>query len=340
MDPQDVTILIVPRDHFGHARASLESLRVTAPEGVHWVYVDAASPRRVRRWLEQQAAEDERFTLIRYDGFLPPNVTRNIGLEHCRTPWLVFVDNDVFGTPGWLETLMRCADETRADGVNPVVCIGGELHRDIHLAGGYARIEEREDGRYFVESHGFPKKRLADARPKMERGPLTIVEYHCLLLRREAVAAVEPLDERLTATREHLDLGLQLLQSGAKLWFEPDSVVTYLSPPPYSRGDRRHFLLRWSNKLAQESTDWFYDKWDLVRDEKYGKWNSVYLWRRRRRAMEPWATLTQKILGRKLGKRFLKRTEKRIVRRQLRRWKARAAASRDGRAPVDDLRRR
>jgi GT2 family glycosyltransferase len=322
MDFSDVTLLVVPRDHFGQARASLENLLETVPEEVHWVYVDSASPRRVRRWLEAQAARRPRFTLLRHDGFLTPNQARNLGLRHCRTPWLVFLDNDVFGQPGWLEALARCADDTGADLVNPIVCIGGELHENIHLAGGFSRIDETDEGRFFNESHGPVYEKVADARPALERAPVTIVEFHCLLARREAVAKVEPLDERLTATREHLDFGLQLQATGFALWFEPDSVVTYLTPPPFSRGDRRYFLLRWNDDFCRESTEWFYDKWDLPRDQKYRKWIDVHLEKRRRRAMGPWPRWALKLLGKKRANRWIRALERRWVARQLAKWRA------------------
>jgi GT2 family glycosyltransferase len=323
----DVTVLVVPRDHFGHARASLENLRATVPEGARWVYVDAGSPRAVRRWLKAYSAADPHFTLLRHDGFLTPNQARNRGLAHCRTPWLVFVDNDVFGQPGWLEALIHCAEETDADAVTPIVCLGGELHKEVHLAGGYSRIEVIDGERRFVEKHGFGRKRLKKTLPKVEQGPVTITEFHCLLIRRDVVAKVEPLDERLLATREHLDFGLSLDQAGARRWFEPASVVTYLAPPPFRRGERRHFLMRWSDELCRESTDWFYDKWDVVRDEKYRNWNDVYLERRRRRAMEPWAGWLLALVGQERGDRWIRSLEARWVRRRIARWRA------SGRAP-------
>lgn len=51
---------------------------------------------------------------MRRDCNLTPDETRNLGMAQVKTPYTVFVDNDVLVTPGRLEPLIACADDTKA----------------------------------------------------------------------------------------------------------------------------------------------------------------------------------------------------------------------------------
>lgn len=109
-DPQ-VTIVVVPRERFSCTRESLESIYEHTKFPFKLVYVDGNSPAKVRRYLEEQA-QAKGFQLIRTDYYLSPNHARNIGLSHVDTKYAVFFDNDVVVSPGWLEALVQCAQET------------------------------------------------------------------------------------------------------------------------------------------------------------------------------------------------------------------------------------
>src|SRR5207244_3164071 len=41
------------------------------------------------------------------DRYLQPNQARNLATRYARHPWLAFVENDSFVTPGWLESLLE-----------------------------------------------------------------------------------------------------------------------------------------------------------------------------------------------------------------------------------------
>jgi len=117
-----VTSVVVPRERFSIAQHSLESIyKHTRP--FELIYVDGGSPRAVSRWLDQ-AATQYGFRLLRSKQYLMPNQARNIGLAEVKTKYVVFIDNDVIVWPGWLESLIECAEETGAWIVGPVVCIG------------------------------------------------------------------------------------------------------------------------------------------------------------------------------------------------------------------------
>src|ERR1700691_3856723 len=161
-----VTVVVVPRERFSYSRTSLESLHANTHLPFRLIYVDGGSPAHIKRYLESQAAE-KRFQLIRTEHYLSPNQARNIGLRQADTKYVVFLDNDVEVAPGWLSALLECAEETNASLVGPVCCIGLPVHQLIHMAGGEARICEREGRRSLYEKHGFWNEQMSDARPRM-----------------------------------------------------------------------------------------------------------------------------------------------------------------------------
>ena len=72
------TVVVVPRERFSFASASLESIFENTSPPFELVYVDGASPPRLRRYLEAQARQRS-FRLIRTEHYLSPNRARNLG---------------------------------------------------------------------------------------------------------------------------------------------------------------------------------------------------------------------------------------------------------------------
>jgi GT2 family glycosyltransferase len=310
------TIVVVPRERFAKARESLESVFENTGEPFRLVYVDGNSPRGLRRWLEQQASQ-RGFDLVRRNRYLSPNEARNIGLRRSQTEYVVFLDNDVLVQPGWLGKLIECADETGAALVGPLTC---EYDWEtIHCAGGEVEIiEERENGetiRRAKEKLYHPQRKVANVRGQLRREQCTLAEYHCVLARREALERIGGLDEEMLNTREHLDVCLDVLKAGGTVWFEPESVVTYLAPPPLAMRDYPLYMLRWSDDWERRSLEHFREKWDLSSDEFFRARLARLGWRRRMSILHPLAQRLS-IRGRGSGKveRALSPLERRLNR--------------------------
>jgi GT2 family glycosyltransferase len=257
-----VTIVIVPRERFSFALASLDVVYERTSSPFRLVYVDAGSPRAVRRGLERRAAE-RGFELVRLDRYLTPNAARNLGLRHVRTRYVVFLDNDGLVMPGWLAALVKCAEETGAAACGPLQLIGDPGREIIHLAGGTGRIVEQDGRRRFEATHMLTGRRVSEVRDRLVRGPTEYVEFHCMLVRMEAFERLGPLDEGLLNTEEHSDLCLNIREAGLSIVFEPASVVSYVPPPPFALSDVPYFLLRWSEEWTRASLDHFVARWHL-----------------------------------------------------------------------------
>ena len=264
----DVTIVVTPREQFGVVEEALAALVDNTAPIYRLIYIDGGSPEGVAAWLREQS-ERHGFELIRFDRFLSPNEARNIGWRRATTRHLVFIDNDVVPAPGWLETLVAAADETGADIVTPLICQGTPLHSIVHQAGG---VFTKDLGGFYAAEHGrrIVQERLHLAgRPvgqvAPDRVPTQLCEFHCMLIRRDLIDRMGPLDEGMMATREHLDFCMGVHQAGGRAVFEPRSVVTYLYPRsrPIAVRDWPYFLVRWSEPWQRRSIEHFQSKWGL-----------------------------------------------------------------------------
>jgi GT2 family glycosyltransferase len=113
------TIGFVPRESFSQTERSLETIYARTEGQFELVCIDGGSPPVVKQYLEH-ASREKGFALVRTDEFLIPNQARNLVLDHVNTEYVVFVDNDILVAPGWLDALVRCADETGAWAVGPL----------------------------------------------------------------------------------------------------------------------------------------------------------------------------------------------------------------------------
>ena len=282
-----VTLVVTPRDRFEVALKSLASIVEITDMPYELVYVDGSSPRRVSAGVGEICRKNG-FRHVRTDHFLSPNAARNIGWRAADTPYVVFIDNDVVVSQGWLQALVDCADDTGAQVVAPVICQWEPLHTEIHHAGGRFADDAKgfftmpPDQRRIEEDHLKQGERVGEA--ALERGETQACEFHCVLVRRDVLAGMGGLDERLLATKEHLDLSMYVWSNGGRVMFEPASVVTSLYPIPDRNRSVRlrdwpYFILRWSPQWQKRSLDHFQIKWQLPEDPYFRGRDPILSWR-------------------------------------------------------------
>ena len=293
-----VTIVVVPRERFSYSQTSIESVYANTHLPFRLIYVDGRSPAHIKSYLEAQA-QQKGFKLVRTEHYLSPNQARNIGLRLADTKYIVFLDNDVEVAPGWLSALVQCAEETNASVVGPLYCIGQPLHEVIHMAGGDARIRETQGRRRLHEKHRFCNKRASEVRAQFRREPCELVEFHCMLVRREVFQDLGPLDEALLSTREHLDICLTVREAGGTVWFEPNAVVTYVTATSFAWTDIPYYLLRWSDSWGRTSLRHFEQKWKL--DTSAGELTNSWLRPHRQIPFRRLRNRLHRILGARLG---------------------------------------
>jgi GT2 family glycosyltransferase len=277
-----VTIVVVPRERFSSTQESLESLLNHTAMPFNLVYVDGNSPPPIRRYLEEQS-QTYGFRLIRRNRFLSPNQARNIGLQEVTTPYVVFIDNDVMVSSGWLTSLVSCADETGAAIIGPLMCQDRPLHQTVHFAGGESHIFTDVHGqRHLREKMYDHLKSVESIRHRLRRTPTELVEFHCMLVRTAIFEQTGPLDEAILSTKEHMDFCMAVAGLGETVYVEPDSVVTYVPEPPRNLAEVHFYMLRWSDAWARASVNRLQEKWQLTADNYF---ENTYRRARARRVM-------------------------------------------------------
>jgi GT2 family glycosyltransferase len=270
-----VTLVVTPRERWGVARESLESIYETADIPFELIYVDGNSPKTLADWLDEQS-KARGFRILRTTHHLSPNQARNLGAKAASTDFVVFIDNDVLCSPGWLSRLVETAKETRAEVVAPLICQGLPLHNQIHQAGASIIADINSflatpPGKRIVFDRMHQQGQAIDQAPK-EPVETQCCEFHCVLVRRDLFDRIGYFDEEILATKEHLDFCIGVMASGGRVLLEPRSVVTYLFPSrarPMTSEDWPFFLLRWSPDWQERSIRRITEKWGLDPDQKY-----------------------------------------------------------------------
>lgn len=299
-DPQ-VTLVVVPRERFSYTKESLESIYEHTDIPFKLVYVDGNSPTPIKRYLETQA-QAKQFQLVRTNYYLSPNHARNIGLSYVDTKYLVFVDNDVIVSPGWLNALVTCAEETGATVVGPLMCQDEPLHETIHFAAGECHVVTDIHGKRHIREKMYKQgQQVSEVRPQLKRIETELAEFHSVLIRREIFQKIGYLDAKMLCTKEHLDFCMTVKEAGGSIYFEPDSLVTYVPGPPIELTDMYFYMLRWSDAWMYSSLENLRQKWGLVEDGYFKtKYNKKLGSRRRRTIIRPLSYRFKK-LGKKLG---------------------------------------
>ena len=302
-----VTIVIVPRERFSYALTSLDSVLSNTSVPYRLVYVDTDSPIRLRRELERKA-HAHGFKLIQTTHYLTPNEARNLGMRYADTPYVAILDNDVHCAPGWLENLLRCAEETGAAVVSPVITSGplssvGPDFQTVHAIGGEVGFYERDGIRGHYERSGHSMVKLDQIDHLLSRSELEIAEFHCMLLQRDTWNMIGGFDEGFKNTREHTDFCLRVRAAGKAIFLEPTARVSYVTAPPLAWSDLALYLFRWSQRWNELSLDHMNSKWNLNEDHASLKIN--WLAPQRRTALKPLRTTMAHLIGNRIADGFV-----------------------------------
>lgn len=262
----EVTVLMVPRERFSGIQSCIASLyEHTTDVPFRLLYVDGSLPHKVKEMVEAESRQ-RGFDFIHRDYPLTPNEARNIGLSAVDTPHVVFIDNDIVFRPNWLEPLLDTAKEYDAWLAGPTILDANFPEDHIHAAGGEAIFEIVDGKRRYHFRPGHRDVERSKAEPELKRGPVSMLEFHVMLARRDIFDTIGPLDERVLFF-DHDDLVITVTEAGGLAVYEPASTITYHDPGTkidvLEPNDLPQFLLRWSNEWNLPAIDHAVEKWRL-----------------------------------------------------------------------------
>jgi GT2 family glycosyltransferase len=309
-----VTIVFVFRERLSPTLPCLQNLLSNTTGPYELICVDGGSPAAISASLRELAATHG-FTVLRSEEYLSPNESRNLALQHVQTPYVAFVDNDVTVSPGWLDPLLRCAEETGAWLVAPLYMQSVRGQLSVHMFGGTVGIRDEHGRPAYFEQHQLAHQALDDKRQLM-RQETDLIEFHALLMNMEAYRTLGPLDEKFFSCSEHADLSLTVKNAGKPIYLEPASVITYQIPDHLEPMDREYFALRWSEAWTQASLQRLAEKYAIPRKDHGIRTAGRWVTRHRQGAMTPYPRL-RRLLGRKWHQQF-----RRFVGQPLDKWRS------------------
>jgi GT2 family glycosyltransferase len=290
-----VTIVMSVADRFSCTPKTIDTILSKTEYPFELIFVDGNAPRHIRQYLDDKVAKKQ-IKVARSENYLSPSQSRNLGASVAAGDYILFIDNDVYVSSGWLEALINCAKETDADLITPLVCIGEPLAELIHLAGGETYIEvkdvdqnkdqansadqeadqissknQKNPRRLYVKHH-FANRPLNKTAAELVRQKCSLVDLHCILVKKSVFEAIQGFDETLLNTREHVDFCLRVQEQNFSIYCEPSSVVTYV-PGDFATNlkwsDVPYFSLRWSDFWERKSLNRFVEKWNLTEDNYF-----------------------------------------------------------------------
>jgi GT2 family glycosyltransferase len=222
-----VAVLIVNWNGGQLLKHCLESLEHQRRRPDHVIVVDNASTddslALAAAWLAPANLANRRNTiqLIRLNenvGFARAN---NIAARAAhRFDALALLNPDAFADPGWLEALVRAADDQLS-----VAAFASRMRLDSapELLDG-AGDSYHPSGRAWRNGHGVPSVEWPEARAEVFAPCAAAALY-----RREAFEAVGGFDERYFCYFEDVDLGFRLRLRGFRTLYVPDASVRHVS---------------------------------------------------------------------------------------------------------------
>jgi GT2 family glycosyltransferase len=242
-----VSIVVVTRDGLALTKMCLESLdRRTDWPRCELVFVDNGSQDGTPQWLEEQeAGRGESFRFVSFAENLGFAAAVNAGVAASKGEYVCLLNNDTLVTRGWLTALLRHLQ--RDPGLGMVGPSTNEIANEAKVAVGYGDSEELAPW----------AKRFTRAREGLLED-IPMLAMFCVLLRRETLDSVGPLDERFSVGMfEDDDYSRRLRQAGFRLGVARDSFVHHwgrgtfraLPEPEYLRiyeENRERYERKWS----------------------------------------------------------------------------------------------
>jgi hypothetical protein len=255
------TVVVVPREGFGKTPEVVSRIIASTPPEYRLIIVEGGAPERIRRRLRALAARHPHVEVTWSARWLRPRDAVNGTIPLIDTEYAVYIDNDVEVRAGWLEALVRCADEEKAGVVHPVYLRGKASSDTIYVAEHRverAPFEGRTRLRYLPGDSGKSYATYGRA-----RRPSVHFEWNCVLFRTSLLKKLWPLED--LAICAYLDDSFRIEALGEKILLEPAAAVAY-DEDRYRRAtgvDRDYLLWRWDMTRVRSSLAMLCARWNL-----------------------------------------------------------------------------
>lgn len=229
MSDADATIIIPNYNGMRFLPDLMASLERQRLGGARVIVVDDASTDDSCAYLR---SAHPTVTVLRNERNLGFASTCNAGLRAATTSFVILLNNDTVVDENWLAAGLAAFDAPDIAAVASLVVLADPPHR-IDSAGDVYSVV----GGAAKRCHGQPRETARDL-PREVFSACGASAFY----RREAIARLGGLDERMVSYYEDVDLGFRLAWAGNRCVFEPRSVCHHRLSASYDpRGWNYHF---------------------------------------------------------------------------------------------------
>lgn len=244
MKAPEISIIIVTWNGLSHLQYYLPSVWKYKTEHTEIIIADNHSTDGTGEWLAKHYPECRHVYLDDNYGYCGGN---NRAATHARGDILLFLNNDVEVTSGWLSpVLQHFANHPDTAAVQP------KLLDDIHR--NYFEYAGAAGG--FLDYYGYPfcRGRIFDSVEKDEGQYDAPADIHwasgaALAVRRTLFEELGGFDERFSFHMEEIDLCWRIRNRGHAVEFVPQSVIYHFGGGSLSSGSYRKWFYNYRNSL-------------------------------------------------------------------------------------------
>jgi GT2 family glycosyltransferase len=257
----ETSIIIISALREEQTRQCLESIFIHTDKGYEVIVVDVGSYPGTIEWMKSLEQTKDNFRLIINKDSLGISATRNQGIKNASGKYLVFMDNDVIVTKGWLKELIKVAKS--ADDIGMVGAKILRMDSMVHFFAGYMAADFNENGdlkgiglRWLTPYERYAKEVLHQQ--DVEWYPTT-----CLLAKKDIIQKLGGFDEILSTCEEDKDLCIRVRNAGYRIVYCPKSEVFHNHDyRKVDRDDEYHRKFRLKKGQAPKSQAYFRKKWN------------------------------------------------------------------------------
>ena len=239
-----VSLVILTYNNLNYTRQCLESIYAkTAYPNFEVIIVDNASTDGTQDYLINFSASHPNCRILlnpENRGFSAGN---NQGVAASDGEYLVFLNNDVVVTPGWLSRLLAHLRDPAVGAVGPVTNFAGNESR---ITVEYSDIQYLDDfARRYCAAHAG------------QAFEIRMLALFCLATRKSTLEDVGPLDEQFgVGMYEDDDFSLRMRQKGYRILCAEDVYIHHWGSASFSQLEEERF-----QRLHQENRRKFEEKW-------------------------------------------------------------------------------
>ncbi|MFC1813283.1 glycosyltransferase [Thermodesulfobacteriota bacterium] len=236
-------------------RCCLKSIFDHTPFPFEIIVVDMGRSEEIATWLRHLSTQHPFLKVIYNKDNVGTTRGRNQGIEATSGQYLVFLDNDVEVTAGWIESLVLRAESSPDVGAcgSKIISKSGKVIGCAKFVKALYKDEKlTEIGLEFVEDY----QQDDPAINHLEEVPW--YPTTCLLIKRTALETAGVFDEKLFLCEEDKDLCLRIRKAEMNILYVPDSVVWH----HHTAEAEEYVKIRNNMQVLMADIRYFKQKWD------------------------------------------------------------------------------